>query len=106
MRFRASLGASLGRSSSSFQGKPQDKCSSLPRLAEKIYFTIVQLHDPERHGQTDSRTLLLGGKIELEDLVPFVRRDSLAGVRDADLGLLTADRRFEAQLAALRHGLN
>src|SRR5882672_6190235 len=68
-----------------FQGKAKDKRRSLPRLAEEINFTIVELHNAKGHGKADSRAFLLGREVELEDLVSLLGRYPFAGIGDADL---------------------
>src|ERR1700693_1431934 len=55
----------------SLHWKAKDESRSLPRLAAEINSTIVKLHDPKSHCQTDSGALLLGGEVELKNFVPL-----------------------------------
>src|ERR1039457_3023148 len=79
---------------------------ALPRLAGEIDCTIVQLHDPKRHGQTDAGTLLAGREIQTEDFLPQFLWNPWAGVGDADPGRILVGEGFKTKLAALRHGLH
>ena len=48
---------------------------ALPGFAGKIDCTIVQLHDPESHRQSDARAFFLGREIQAENLLAQLRRE-------------------------------
>src|SRR5437870_13866009 len=49
-------------------------------LRSEVYRTVVQLHNSERAGQSDSAASRSGGEKQLEDFLLVFRRDALTGV--------------------------
>src|SRR5262245_50853405 len=57
----------------------------LPGFAGEIDCTIVKLHDPKRHREANPRPLFACCKVQAEDFVAEIGRNTIAGVGDADL---------------------
>src|SRR5204863_9536432 len=73
----------------------QEGCA-FPRFAREFDCTIVQLNDPESHGQTDSGALLLGTEIKSKNLFCQFDWNAGAGIGYADLGGIVVGAGFEA----------
>src|SRR6266550_696434 len=59
-------------------------------LRSEVYRTVVQLHNSERAGQSDSAASRSGGEKQLEDFLLVFRRDALTGVAYGDFRHFTA----------------
>src|SRR6266566_78090 len=73
-------------------------------LRSEVYRTVVQLHNSERAGQSDSAASRSGGEKQLENFFLVFRRDAIAGVANGDFRRFTAAAQHQAQLSAVGHG--
>ena len=64
------------------QRQGETKRGATPGLAVNLDCPSMELHRAERHGQSDSAAVRLGGVVKLEDLLAALGRDAGTGIRD------------------------
>src|ERR1700681_3030305 len=86
-------------------GKTQSECCALTRFTDEVDCTTVQLNHSERRGQADPRSILLGGEVEIEDLLARFQRDTVAAIRDQYRALPALCLSAQSEPATCGHGL-